>query len=550
MWWSDSFVLESGQLIWAPGADPEGEPMFEMQTGVPETRYLKGLFWLTGIAAAAWLLAGWVVGGESTKLALAGLVLIGGVVAATILNNWRSGIYLFLVWLLFEDLARKYLGNNMIVYFGKDFLVGIVYISFIVSLGRREVRTFRPPFLLPLSLFIWLGILQIFNSNSPSFWYGLLGLKLYFYYVPLVFLGYALLRSEMDLHRLLVLNVALAGIVALGGVMQAIIGPDFLNPEVLAPELAALGRAYRSAPISGTAFLRPNSVFVSEGRFSSFLLLMWLLGLGAAGYLLPRTRGGRKLVFAGIALVAAAIVLSGSRGALVYSVSSALVLVAAFLWGGPGRGLESGRGSIRAVRAVLLLVGVSLLCIVFIFPAAVGARWAFYSETLAPDSPAFQVVARAWDYPVSEFLKAYSSPEWLIGNGIGTASLGVGYVSGLLGQPASRLGVESGFGTLILELGILGPLLWLAWSVALLVSSWKVVRRLRGTRLFPIGFAIFWFALLILLPFTYGGLQAYQNYILNAFLWLLVGILFRLPELLIRDRKFDQVRGAPSAHAG
>jgi hypothetical protein len=30
----------------------------------------------------------------------------------------------------------------------------------------------------------------------------------------------------------------------------------------------------------------------------------------------------------------------------------------------------------------------------------------------------------------------------------------------------------------------------------------------------------------------------------------LVGILFRLPELLIRDRKFDQVRGAPSAHAG
>ncbi len=531
-------------------SDPKGDPMFEMQTGVPETRYLKGLLWLTGMAAAAWLLAGWVVGGESTKLALAGLVLVSGAVAVTILNNWRSGIYLFLVWLLFEDLVRKYLGNNMLVYFGKDFLVGIVYISFILALGRGEVRTFRPPFLLPLSLFIWLGILQIFNSNSPSFWYGLLGLKLYFYYMPLVFLGYALLRSEMDLHRLLVLNVALAGIVALGGVIQAIVGPDFLNPDVLAPELAELGRSYRYAPISGTALLRPNSVFVSDGRFSSFLLLTWLLGLGAAGYLLPRTRGGRKLIFAGIALVAAAIVLSGSRGAFVYGISSAFVLVAAFLWGGPGRGRESGHGSFRAVRWALLLVGVSLLCIIFIFPSAVGARWAFYSETLAPDSPSFEVVARAWDYPVSEFLKAYSSSNWLIGNGIGTASLGMGYVTGLLGQPPSRIGVESGFGTLILELGILGPLLWLAWSVALLFSSWKVVRRLRGTRLFPIGFAIFWFALLLLLPFTYGGLASYQNYILNAFLWLFVGILFRLPELLARDRKFDQVRGDPAAHGG
>jgi hypothetical protein len=524
--------------------------MFEMQTGVRETRYLKGLFWLTGIAAAAWLLAGWVVGGDSTKLALAGLVLVGGAAAVIVLNNWRSGIYLFLVWLLFEDLVRKYLGNNMLIYFGKDFLVGLTYVSFLFDLERGGRKFFRPPFLLPLNLFIWLGILQVFNSNSPSIWYGLLGVKVYFYYVPLMFLGYALLRSEMDLHRLLVLTVTLAGIVALGGVIQAIVGPDFLNPAVMAPEFGALGRAYRYAPISGTVLLRPNSIFVSDGRFSSFLLLAWLLGLGAAGYLLPRTRGGRKLIFGGIALVAAALVLSGSRGALVYGVSSALVLVAAFLWGGPGRGLESGRGSIRAVRAALLLVGLSLLCIIFIFPAAVGARWAFYSETLAPDSPSFAVVVRAWDYPVSEFLKAYSSSNWLIGNGIGTASLGVAYVSGLLGRPASRLGVESGFGNLILELGILGPLLWLAWSVALLFSSWKVVRRLRGTRLFPIGFAIFWFALLVLLPLTYGGLQSYQNYILNAFLWLLVGVLFCLPELPARDRKFDQVRGDPSAYGG
>jgi len=290
--------------------------MLATQTRVLGARHLQGLASLIGLLGAAWVLAGWIVAGQSTKLVLAGLVLIGGAVALAILNDWRSGIYLFVIWLLLEDLARKYLGNNMVVYFGKDLLVGVTYISFLLALRRGQVQTFRPPFLIPLSLFIWFGILQVFNPNSPSFWYGVLGVKLYFYYVPLLFLGYAFLRSEMDLRRLLVLNLALAGIIALLGVIQAIVGPDFLNPAVMAPELANLGRMYRYAPISGARLLRPNSIFVSDGRFASFLLLMWLLGLAAGTYLLPRARRGRGFIFLGAALVAAAIVLSGSRGGL------------------------------------------------------------------------------------------------------------------------------------------------------------------------------------------------------------------------------------------
>src|SRR5713226_9364516 len=80
--WHGSYpVIVCMGIITCSYSDPEGEPMFEMQTGVPGTRYLNGLFWLTGLAAAAWLLAGWVAGGESTKLALAGLVLVGGAAA-------------------------------------------------------------------------------------------------------------------------------------------------------------------------------------------------------------------------------------------------------------------------------------------------------------------------------------------------------------------------------------------------------------------------------------------------------------------------------------
>jgi hypothetical protein len=43
---------------------------------------------------------------------------------------------------------------------------------------------------------------------------------------------------------------------------------------------------------------------------------------------------------------------------------------------------------------------------------------------------------------------------------------------------------------------------------------------------------------------TYGGLSAYQNYVNNAYFWLLVGILFRLPEL---QANTPDILRAPSA---
>ena len=37
----------------------------------------------------------------------------------------------------------------------------------------------------------------------------------------------------------------------------------------------------------------------------------------------------------------------------------------------------------------------------------------------------------------------------------------------------------------------------------------------------------------VLFLFTYTALDAYQNYVSNVYLWLLLGILFRLPDLLV-----------------
>src|SRR5205807_9329576 len=172
-------------------------------------------------------------------------------ICATILANWRMGVYLFLAWLLVEDLPRKFLGNDMRLYFAKDALAVIVYLAFLVAwIQGREPRP-RVGFLGPLLVFVGWGLVQVFNPRSPSLIYGLLGLRMYFFYIPLLFVGYALLRDERDLRRFLAFNLVVATVIGGLGIMQSIVGLDFLNPPELAPELTTLGRLVRQVPSTG-----------------------------------------------------------------------------------------------------------------------------------------------------------------------------------------------------------------------------------------------------------------------------------------------------------
>jgi len=149
----------------------------------------------------AYALSTYIVRDDMYTLALIALGIAASVVVLIILTNWRTGLMIFFFWLLFEDLARKYLGNNMAVYFGKDLLVVVCYLSFFWAIKRQKIRAFKPPFHVPLLVMICFGAMQVFNPASPSIFYGLMGFKLFFLYVPLMFLGYALASSEEDLRR-------------------------------------------------------------------------------------------------------------------------------------------------------------------------------------------------------------------------------------------------------------------------------------------------------------------------------------------------------------
>jgi hypothetical protein len=459
------------------------------------------------------------------------LMVVGVVFGLFILTNWRLGMFFFLLWLIFEDLARKFLGNSMFIYFGKDALVGLIFLAFAFGLMRRRERSFRPTFIMPLLFFLGLGLVHVFNPNSPSIFYGLLGMKLYFYYIPLMFVGYAMVATEADLRNFLLFGLLIAAVVASLGVAQGIFGHELLNPQTLEPELQNLGQLTRVGPTSGVRLVSPSSVFVSRGRFATYLNMLFILGLGMAGYHMLRPFRYGRYLFPALALMLLGAFISTSRSAVVYSVLSIFVMGWAMLWGTPRH--WQGRAKLgAAMRRSFVVLVVCLVIFYVFFPQAVEDRWEFFSETLSPMGERSELVHRVRDYPWNNFMEAFKHPYWATGYGIGTNSLGVQYVQRLLGAPRLNIAVESGWGALMLELGVAGLFLWIVWTTALAVASWRLVKRLRGTPLFPIGFAILWFVFLLLFPFTYGSLTAYQNYVLNAHLWLLVGILFRLPALI------------------
>ena len=380
---------------------------------------------------AAYKTAEVILADDLTSLAYAVILFLGGAVVIAILNDWRRGLYFLVAWILFEDFVRKYLSNNMAIYFGKDALAIILYISFFRARLAKRVVKFRIPFRIPLLVIFWFGLLQMFNPASTSIFYGILGMKLYFLYVPLIFVGYGLIESEEDLRRFFSFACTLILIVAALGLAQSILGPTFLNPAHLQEDIRELSTTYRTAPISGLMAYRPTSVFVSAGRFQDFLIVAWLISLGYGGYLLLRSRRGRTLAFATVGVVAAASLMSASRGVFMWNAGITLVVAAGFLWGAPWRQGEAIR-VVRAIQRTALFIGIAIIVLLTIFPEELGSRLAIYSETLVPSSPASELVNRTQTYPLKQLGYAFDYPRWPYGYGIGTCSLGGQYVTRIM----------------------------------------------------------------------------------------------------------------------
>src|SRR5580698_1839677 len=97
-----------------------------------------GFAFLAAAIFGAYELSGMILSNDVISLSLVAMICVAAGFVLAILRNWRHGVYCLIAWLLFEDFVRKYAGNNMAIYFAKDILTAIVYLSFFLAYRRRD----------------------------------------------------------------------------------------------------------------------------------------------------------------------------------------------------------------------------------------------------------------------------------------------------------------------------------------------------------------------------------------------------------------------------
>ena len=186
----------------------------------------------------------------------------------------------------------------MAIYFAKDCLVLLLYLSFFRWQRSNRGERFRPAFIVPLLCFFFLGLIQVFNPSSTSLFYGWMGMKLYFLYVPLLYIGYHFIDSEHRLRSVFVFNSVLVLVIVGLRYRPGNNWPYLSESSSHAgghPRLKFTLQNLRQSLVWLPIGLLPY--FVSTGRFQNFLVVSWILTLGFGGFLLLRSQRGRHFAF-------------------------------------------------------------------------------------------------------------------------------------------------------------------------------------------------------------------------------------------------------------
>lgn len=291
---------------------------------------------------------GWIAAGGAVLIALT---------MAMAIARWRRAAILLLAYLPFTGLLSLMLyPNTFLGDAARDVLIVIpLYIGFLAS---KEPSRLPRSVVIPIALLTTLAVLQLVNPSLPSTIVGLVGLRGWLFFIPLMLVGMRL-ASDMS-SALRVLRIAL-----IAGAPVLVIG--LIESLALAAGKApVLYRIYgdsargafttgdaaiQGAPLSLGALHRVPSLFSYPAAYYCFCLAMLV-----PGYFLWRcgqTRGTRRLGLAGFVLAVVCALTSGTRQAFL----TVPLAVAVTLY------LEGIRPNLRAIAAsgIGSLIAVTLL---------------------------------------------------------------------------------------------------------------------------------------------------------------------------------------------
>jgi hypothetical protein len=415
----------------------------------------------------------------------------------------RLGLSFVLLTVVLVGALRKWVfpGYEQALYFLPDLLLLAVYAG-VVSRQVLEVKqpaiSQIPGVPLLFLLGLWIAV-ETLNWRLGSPLVGILGLKAYLFYVPLLWVVPRVLDNQDDLTlapaRYGWLAIPLAAI----ALLQFSSPPDaFINRYVWEE-----GPGVATFDYAGVSFVRVTATFSYITGYATFLIAMFPFLL--VGLLFVERRSARALTLSALVLSLVGAVLTGSRSpVLVMLASLALLLVFSFVGGWRRRPAWHLSIVLASSLGVLLLV-------VYLQ----GATSAFVSRVQSAGDTRARVEA------IPNGIVEAAGIASLFGYGAGRTHQGAFRAAELAGVPQVGepipMGYEEETERVVLELGVVGFLLWYGYRVLFLI--WVLRAALTASsRLQSVLAAVAVFHFLVLVfPIVF-------NAVLGFYYWLSAGI--------------------------
>jgi hypothetical protein len=447
----------------------------------------------------------------------------------------RQALYAFIIYVPIGGTITYYLGNSPILQLAKDAFYVPAFIGLWQSCRKQGLPLIIPPGIkIPLYIVLGCSVLTLLfvnggqQFNPPSvgllekvekeipLGMGILGLKVFLGYVPLIACAYYLIRDKRDFLLLSRLQIVLTLICCVLGVIQYLLlltgacqGTRGLEGDALfRATLEArcyFGGALVYSPDEGV--IRLPGTFVAPWQWAWFLISSTFFTF-ATGFTDPSLIW-RLIGLSSLVTVFINAVISGQRIALALVPTCFVILLL----------LTGQLGNLK--RFIPIGIGLALILgIVMVSnPGVVQERTESFTSRWNASPPQ--------DFIIQQFEENWKNVDGPLGSGLGRAT------NSTRSMGKTKL-VETYYPKVLYEVGIFGVLAFVGLVTTLTIIGFKTYRSIKNRNFRSYGAALWVFILFISCNTYYYPLDVDP---VAVYYWFFAGVLFKLPELEKQDKE-------------
>jgi len=398
------------------------------------------------------------------------LVLVPTLLWAAFRDTERA-IYVYFAWCWLDGTIRGLLHSDPISIVARDLVLAVIVVGWGAQrLQNRHADPIRvPPGTLLVALFTINCLLQVFNPFAVGIVQSIGGLKLHLSAIPLLFLGYDVIRRPSQVRSLFLFLTLLTLIMGCVSYVQYAHGPDWTwahfpgSKDAISSNLSS---AHPNEVRGMTAAFKPPGTSTGGGAAGAFIGIIFPLT-----FVLPLLPG--SLRFSGKARTAlVAVLLIFIVFIFINAVRSALVIA---LCGILLCGLLAG-GKLRVRLLTAIAVCVALGGIAFTVSQGVsqGGVTSRFASTFSDPVDALHKDRRTF-FDDAAFIVTHSPT----GVGLGRVGAAGGRLGGGAGSdPGFVVFSEAYLGSIMYETGIIGGLLITALALSFIGRCYAYLGRL------------------------------------------------------------------------